>query len=49
MQNLFKVGLVSLFLCACTALVSAKPPEMKTHRSTAPGAKVTVVHFSAPW
>ena len=47
MQNLLKVCLIGLLFGV--SLVQARPPEMKTHSSTVKGAKVTVVHFSAPW
>ena len=49
MQNQLRLWLVGLLLLASTGLAVAKPPEMKTHSSMAKGAKVTVVHFSAPW
>lgn len=45
MRNLIRLLLIGL-IAGCAL---AKPPEMKTHSSAAKGAKVTVIHFSAPW
>ncbi len=46
-------SVLGLLLCllvtaACSAPSGGKA-EMKTHTSNAPGAKVTVVHYGAPW
>lgn len=42
-------ALLSLALLISTAVAASAAPEMKTHSSTAPQAKVTVVHYGAPW
>lgn len=47
-----KLGLLLALAClglGLLAMPSAGKEKMKTHSSTAKGAKVTVVHFGAPW
>lgn len=50
MRQLQKLVLC-MFLGLATGLTSVQsaPHEMKTHSSTVKAAKVTVVHFGAPW
>lgn len=43
-----RIAIYMVLLLSMACAVWAKP-EMKTHSSDAMGAKVTVVHFGAPW
>lgn len=40
---------VSLLVTAACSAPGGGKTEMKTYTKTAPGAKVTVVHYGAPW
>ncbi|MGE0493014.1 MAG: hypothetical protein AB7S38_27630 [Vulcanimicrobiota bacterium] len=47
-----KLSLLLALVCLGLGLMAApgaSKEKMKTHSSTAKGAKVTVVHFGAPW
>lgn len=46
--SVFALLLGLLVTAACSAPGGGKT-EMKTYTTNAPGAKVTVVHYGAPW
>lgn len=50
MRQLLSLLLLGLLVCSFTsAAVADKKHTMKTHSSKVASAKVTVVHFGAPW